>query len=233
MLSFIRSYWKYLQRYEIVPRDRIPFANLHVKDPPHRRKTRDDEVQKWEPEQMVVLWNKALSNDDKELFEAIKIAAYSGARVEGVAQLKTTDIRVDPTTKIRFMRMRDKTQAGDRDVPIHSKISNLIDQVMTNADSEGYLIHSAANNKYAERSPPISKRFGRLKTKLGFDQRYRFHSIRHTVTSQFENAECPENIAHDIVGHVKAGLTYGIYSGITRMDKRAEWLEKAIFYPTG
>jgi hypothetical protein len=47
-----------------------------------------------------------------------------------------------------------------------------------------------------------------------------------------ETAECPEGVAQDIVGHVKRGMTFGTYSGMTRLDHRAMWLEKAVVYPT-
>ena len=48
----------------------------------------------------------------------------------------------------------------------------------------------------------------------------------------FENAECPEGVAADVVGHLKPTMTYGLYSGITQMDLRAKWMEKAISYPS-
>jgi hypothetical protein len=35
----------------------------------------------------------------------------------------------------------------------------------------------------------MSKRFGHLKTKEGFDERYVFHSIRKTVATLLENAQ--------------------------------------------
>jgi integrase len=169
---------------------------------------------------------------DAPLAAAIMIAAYSGARIEGVAQLRTTDIRVDPETCIRFMRMIDKTAAGDRYVPVHPRIAGLMDQLIANADADGYLIHSNARNKYRERSQPIGKRFGRLKSDQGFDERYVFHSVRKTVTHLFETAECPLGVAKDIIGHVKTDMTFGLYSGETRMDHRAQWLAKAIRYPS-
>ena len=78
----------------------------------------------------------------------------------------------------------------------------------------------------------MGKRFGILKTKLGFDSRYVFHSMRKTVANMFENAECPEGVAADVVGHLKPTMTYGLYSGITKMDLRARWMEQAIRYPT-
>ena len=70
-----------------------------------------------------------------------------------------------------------------------------------------------------------------LEDQIGFDGRFVFHSIRKTVANMFENAECPEGVAADVVGHLKPTMTYGLYSGITRMDLRAKWLAKAIRYP--
>ena len=51
------------------------------------------------------------------------------------------------------------------------------------------------------------------------------------VAHLFETAECPPGVAKDIIGHAKTDMTFGIYSGETRMDHRARWLAKAIRYP--
>jgi len=188
--------------------------------------------QRFRIEDVVRIEHAAAAKGDNALASAIKIAAYSGARIEGVSQLRKSDIRIDPDTKIRFMRMDDKTAAGDRFVPVHPKIATLIDRLIKTAPADGYLIPSAAKNKYGERSQPIGKRFGRLKTDLDFDCRYVFHSLRKTVAHLFETAECPPGVAKDIIGHAKTDMTFGIYSGETRMDHRAKWLAKAVRYPT-
>jgi integrase len=230
-LGEIRNYWRWMQSHQIVPDDRNPFAGRRVRDPANRRKTKDELRQLLRPEEVVRCWTVAEQHGDGSLAAAIRIAAYSGARIEGVSQLRAADIRVDPDTGLRFMRMADKSVAGDRFVPVHPKISRMIDRLAKDAGPDGYLIHSTAKNKYGERSQPIGKRFGRLKTDLGFDGRYVFHSLRKTVAHMFETAECPPGVAKDIIGHVKTDMTFGIYSGETRMDHRARWLEKAIRYP--
>jgi hypothetical protein len=46
-----------------------------------------------------------------------------------------------------------------------------------------------------------------------------------------ETAECPVGVAKDIIGHSKTDMTFGVYSGETRMDHRARWLVKAVNYP--
>jgi integrase len=230
-LSELRNYWNWLQSKEIVPDDLKPFTGRRVRQPASRRKLKAEQRQRWRPDQVIQLWEAAKARRDAPLAHAIQIAAYSGARIEGVAQLRVQSIETDPETGVRFMRMTDKSAAGDRHVPVHPQLAGLIDSLIQNADGDGYLIHSTARNKYGERSQPLSKRFGRLKTELGFDERYVFHSIRRTVAKLFQDAGCPEGVAADIVGHLKPTLTYGLYGGETRMDTRAEWLARAIVYP--
>jgi integrase len=231
-LGEIRNYWSWLQCHQIVPDDRNPFAGRRVINPASRRKGKEELRQRFRVEDVVRCWTAAEERGDAALAAAIRIAAYSGARIEGVSQLRTTDIRVDPDTGTQFMRMDDKTAAGDRFVPLHSKITRLIDKLIKDAGDGGYLIYSAAKNKYGERSQPLGKRFGRLKTDLGFDRRYVFHSIRKTVAHMLETAECPVGVAKDVIGHAKSDMTFGLYSGETRMDHRARWLAKAICYPS-
>ena len=113
-LSELRSYWRYLQSHQVVPEDRLPFDHRRVKDPPHRRKTKEDRRQRFQSKDIVRLWLAAERRGDLVLSYAIRIAAYSGARLEGPCELKATDIRVDPDTRIEFMRMCDKTEAGAR-----------------------------------------------------------------------------------------------------------------------
>ena len=111
-LSELRNYWRYLQSHQVVPEDRLPFDHRRVKDPPHRRKTKEDTRQRFQPEDIVRLWHEAEQRGDLILSYAIRIAAYSGARLEGPCELKTTDIRVDPDTRYRVHA--DVRQDGSR-----------------------------------------------------------------------------------------------------------------------
>ena len=167
-LSELRNYWRYLQSHQVVPEDRRPFDRRRVKDPPHRRKTKEQRRQRFAPEDIVRLWQEAEQRGDLNLSYAIRIAAYSGARLEGPCELQSTDIRVDPDTGIEFMRMCDKTEAGDRFVPIHPQIASLIRTLVKGARKNGgYLLRINANNKYNERGSLVGKRFGILKTQIG------------------------------------------------------------------
>lgn len=227
-LSGCRNYWNYLRFRGLVTDERKPFEDRDVKNPPGRTKI---EVERYQPKQVVALWRAADAEGNALLADLIKIAAYTGGRREGIARLKLSDLKTDPDTDVRFMHMRGKTDAGDRDVPIHPQIIDLIDRLATDADHEGYLIRSRAENQYGLRATIIGKEFSHLKTRLGYGEGHTFHSIRHTVSHLFEAAECPEGVAQDIIGHKKLGMTYGLYSGETKIDQRARWLERAVVYP--
>ena len=71
----------------------------------------------------------------------------------------------------------------------------------------------------------VGKRFGRLKTKLGFGSLHVFHSIRKTATTVFEQAGVTEGITADILGHEKQTMTYGLYSGGTSIKQRKEAMD--------
>ena len=84
-------------------------------------------------------------------------------------------------------------------------------------------------NKYGDRSNRIGKRFGRLKTDLGFGSQLVFHSIRKTVVAILENAGVAENVVADIVGHEKTTMTYGLYSGGLSLAVKREALDKLAY----
>ena len=79
---------------------------------------------------------------------------------------------------------------------------------------------------HMERSSAISIRFGRFKTRLGYGQNQVFHSFKHTAMTMFEQADVPENIAMDIVGHEKPNITFGHYR-----VRSPHWSKRSIILP--
>ena len=84
-------------------------------------------------------------------------------------------------------------------------------------------------NKYGDRSNGIGKRFGKLKSAMGFGSRHVFHSLRKTVVTILENAGVPENVVADIVGHEKTTMTYGLYSGGVSLAVKRKALDKLAY----
>lgn len=223
--SFCRSYWRYLQSIDAVPSDSMPFS-MHGGIRSRKSKSSGGS---WEPlraQEVIKLWEGALARGDTTLADLIIIGAYTGARIEELCALKAANVE-----KTSFTIKDSKTIAGLREVPIHSRIRQLVARLKASS-SDGYLISGLTFNKYGGRSNAIGKRFGRLKEAQGFGAKHVFHSIRKTLVTLLENAGVSENLAADIVGHEKPRITYGLYSGGANLDVKAAAIE-LIDYPVG
>lgn len=176
-------------------------------------------------EDVELLYGSAINRDDHQLADLIMIGAYTGARIEEICSLKCSDIdQKKQTIEIG----ESKTEAGNRTIPVHKKLIKKFEELI-DLSEDGYLISGLTFNKYDDRSNAIGKRFGRLKTKEGFDERHVFHSIRKTFTTQLENKKIGENVTADIIGHEKPNITYGIYSGGTTVDVMRDAINKVRF----
>lgn len=226
--GFVRQYFKYLKRMQVIPHDKpSPFESLDFK--PSRKTSQSGRKRMaFNVVEVVRLMQAAEAKEDVKLHEIIQIAAYTGARIEEICSLKTTDlINVDD---IPCLSISDaKTAAGNREVPIHPALSKLITKLRKDS-TDGYLLSGLTFNKYMGRSNAIGKRFGNLKRKLGFGKSHVFHCFRNTVATQFENSGVPEGVAADIVGHEKKTMTYGYYSGGTSTKIKLTAVKK-IKYP--
>jgi integrase len=148
---------------------------------------------------------------------------WTGCRIEELCALKVENVKDD------YFAVTDaKTEAGWRDVPIHKKLSQTIARLLQES-TDGYLLSGLTPNKYGDRSNAVGKRFGKLKTKLGFGPQFVFHSIRKTVVTILENTGVAENIVADIVGHEKTTVTYGLYSGGVSLELKRKALAKLAY----
>jgi integrase len=129
---------------------------------------------------------------------------------------------------------RGKGLAGERKVPIHSKLRPVVQRLVKAAKSrknDPFLMAGQRANKFGDRSGALGHRFSRPKTAAGYGEKHVFHSIRKTVATLLENAKVPEGVAADIIGHDKPTMTYGLYSGGASMKTKREAIEK-LAYPT-
>lgn len=221
MVSAWRRYWKYLESIDAVPPNSFPFSVQNIQ---RAKKTKKGGWIKFPAESVPALWLAAEEGKDGVLADLIRIGAYSGARIEELCSLK-----VDDVTPVSFLIVDAKTEAGIREVPIHKAIAPLMDRLKAQSE-DGYILSGLTFNKYGDRSNAIGKRFGRLKTRLGYGEAHVFHSLRKTLVTLLEDAGVPENLAADIVGHEKPSMTYGLYSGGASLETKAEALARA-HYP--
>jgi len=222
--GFVRQYFKYLKRMQAIPQDKPnPFEDLDFKQSKRAASTSNKRIA-FKAAEVKKLMKAAEDKGDTQLAQLIELAAYTGARIEELCSLKASDvIKVDG---VNCLNIRDaKTEAGNREVPIHPSIAKLIKQLIKET-GDGYLLSGLTFNKYMQRSNAIGKRFGHMKTVKGFGKGHVFHCFRNTVATQLENAGIPEGVAADIVGHEKKTITYGLYSGGTSAKIKYEAVKK-------
>ena len=226
-LSACGSYWTWLVSLGYAA-DNVtsPFKGRRI--PVAKRKDQASVRQPFTPSQVMQLFRAAQAEQDHAaLADLIMLAAYTGARIEELAKLEVSVIDLEAGC----MTLSSKTDAGHRTVPIMPQIAPIVTRLAAQAQASRWLFHDPGNHQYGVRSASLSKQFGRLKTRLGFDDRFVFHSIRKTVATLFETAQCPEGIAADILGHEKPTMTYGLYSGGSSLAVRRKWMLKALVYP--
>lgn len=230
IVGFCRNFFRYLKSIGEVGKDvqipfEVPAAYKKSKKPNAKQKNKTEHWKAFNAHDVVSLYNQALKKEDIILADLIKIGAYTGARIEEICSQKCSDIHLDDN----WLRIVDsKTDAGLRDIPIHSKIKGRMEELIKES-KDGCLLSGLKFNKYMDRSNAIGKRFGRLKTKMGYSNLHVFHSVRKAFVTLLENANVPENLAADLIGHEKQTMTYGIYSGGFTIDVMQGAIEKVSY----
>lgn len=228
IISSCKNFYKYLVEINELPKTSVnPFVvpNEYKRTKGSNKKGLN-KIKSWlafSQDEVVKLYQS--SKNDEQLSNLIIIGAYTGARIEELCSLKILDVDLE---KHAFKITESKTEAGERTVPIHSKIRPLIKSLIESSN-DGYVISGLGFNKFGQRSNAIGKRFGRLKTSLGYSERYVFHSIRKTFITALENAGVSENIAADIAGHEKPRITYGLYSGGASLEVMRDAVERVSY----
>lgn len=212
-MVYLRSYFLWLRNNQHIGQSkRNPFLKDDIKWPKKLK-----EKQSWLPfdvPEVVALRSAAVDKGDLVLARFIDIALYTGMRLSEVAQVSRDSL--EDINGIQCLRVRHdaKTEASSsRLIPLVNTLSSKVH------------FSSIAPPDVEDAGQAVGKRFGRLKTSLGHGKLKVFHSIRKTATTIFEQAGVPEGITADIVGHEKATITYGLYSGGTSIEQRKEAME--------
>lgn len=143
----------------------------------------------------------------------VRMGAYTGMRIEELCAL-TVD-SVITLDGVRAFRIADaKTRAGVRTVPIHSELETLVDGLIENT-TDGHLLQSArktTGDKFGKRSPVFSQAFSLFKRELGYDERFVFHSLRKSFTTQLQRADTSGVIIAELLGHSTGTITFDVYA---------------------
>ena len=145
MISACRGYWNYLEDYKGLTLA-APFNKVL---PSKSKKQTKADVESKRKAFRVTDYHKLLagcSEKDRMLTALIKLAAYTGCRIEELCSLKIENVQDD-----KFEVVFAKSEAGWRTIPIHKNIKGLVAKLVDVADGE-YLISGLSFNKYGDRS---------------------------------------------------------------------------------
>ncbi|MFZ3039215.1 MAG: tyrosine-type recombinase/integrase [Polynucleobacter sp.] len=235
VIKGIRNFWTYLKDRKQITKEQFNLIlEATVKEKTTKAAKSSGGREAFTPTEVAKALN-AIPKEDTQLQAVLTIGMYTGMRIEEICSLKAIDIA--NIEDIECINIKDaKTAKGNRKVPIHSNLLPLIDKLLETArgDAEeipkdAYLISGLTLNKYGDRSNAVGKRFGRLKTSLGFDSKKVFHSVRHCVVTQLDRAGYRETAIADLVGHENASQTSRYSEGqeVSELKKMVE----SINYP--
>jgi integrase len=169
------------------------------------------------------------------------IAAYTGMRLEEIAQLSTADIREENANgaTVTVIDIHNggtnnlKNDSAPRLVPVHSALvrAGLLDYVA--GLKAGPLFPGLSRR--ASKGGKVGARLGELFRKrlvaLGIKRDgLCFHSFRHTVAGRLDAAGVSQSDVARILGHAVAGMSYGTYSQAGPGLKRVAAVVEQITY---
>ena len=217
-LSAARGFWRYLRSLKLWPKITSLSRDLIVVTANGIGK---DDRKPFTPPDVLKLLDEARKRGDGQLGDLIQLAMWSGARIEELCSLKVEHVGAHS-----FKIVDAKTRAGQREIPIHSKLAPTMTR-LTSTSTDGFVLSGGLKpDKYGDRKPALGRRFSIMKTAMGFGPNLVLHSIRKTVSTMLEQAGVPENVAADILGHKKRTMSYGLYSGGTSLEQKREAIEK-------
>lgn len=145
------------------------------------------------------------------------IAAYSGMRLNEIAQLRVSDIRTEGTngSTVTFFDIHGdvKTDSSERKTPIHSQIirAGLLDYKAALPDQSGYLFPNlrARKSKDGKRGDCVSDLMRDLMEERGIAREgLGFHSFRHTVVANLQHQDVKTRDIAYVVGHSQSDDLY-------------------------
>lgn len=160
-----------------------------------------------------------LNQGDQHIGQALLVCLLSGMRAGEAVGLLREDL-VAKGNLGRFFHVRPntlrllKTDAAERQVPVHTALYGLLDQL----PSAGPLFPDLTVGE-------VTKRFASLRKRLDIERPgLVFHSTRKWFITQCERTGVPEHFTASLVGHKAArsgnGITYAIYSGGISDDQK-------------
>lgn len=173
---------------------------------------------------------KLLDAAEPEIRNIIMMGLFSGCRLDELASLKKSEIKTVEGVRC-FYISKSKTKAGIRYVPIHSKLSLIVDEYLSHSYGE-YLFPQAnkINRADGKKGPFYSQAFTRLRRRVlpTATDRQCFHSLRGMFITCLDRAGVSETRIGSITGHTEQKAkteAFRTYSQGASMEELSGYVE--------
>ncbi len=173
---------------------------------------------------------KLLDAAEPEIRNIILMGLFSGARLDELASLKKSEIVTVEGIRC-FYISKSKTKAGIRHVPIHSRLSIIVDEYLNHNYGEYLFPHSNKVKRIdGKKGPFYSQAFSRLRRSVLpiATNRQCFHSLRGMFITCLDRAGVPEQRIGAITGHteqIAKTEAFRTYSQGASIQELAEYVE--------
>lgn len=204
-VGFLSEYVAWLQYRGYLGHDAVnPFRDLHFS----KQLARSRQYLPLSLSELQRLRAAAADAGDHALVIYIDVARFTGMRLSEIGDLSSSSLVQSRGVWCFRVRPDAKTEASsNRLIPVAESLLDTVAQ-------PSFTLKGTAN--------AVGKRFGRLKRRIledGHSRQKCFHSIRKFVVTTLEQANIPEGIAADLVGHEKPNITYNVYSGGSSIEQ--------------
>ncbi len=178
----------------------------------------------------------ATMKDDRDKL-VVYLGWYTGARLGECLSVRAEDIYKDEKSGVWVVSIKPdrsmedylnktdasmKTENARRVVPIHRELLKPLQQFKIEGKGWKRKLPNSYSNYFSRQKKLIKDTVNEM------SKQYCFHSIRHNVATNFENANVKEAISARLVGHstVGATMTYGYYSEGVEFNEALEAVNK-------
>ncbi|NYZ69837.1 site-specific integrase [Endozoicomonas sp. SM1973] len=210
--THISMFFNWLENREYI--DSNPFRGLRP-----RAKKAATSKKAFTPGELEMLFKQYIikeKNKTKEWkFWVPMLALYTGARLEEIAQLNTSDVK--QKDGIIYLDIHDdennqlKNNSSIRKVPIHIDVLQMGFLAYCESRKDETKLFNLFRAKTGQYGRTVTAWFSHIKKSLGLPSTKVFHSFRHTFRDLAVESGIPNEHLKALLGHAQGDMTHGIY----------------------
>ncbi|MFW0920703.1 site-specific integrase [Vibrio parahaemolyticus] len=229
-LNTIKSFYKWVIGFGYAKVD--IFENINVA----KSKVKDNERRKaYSEKDLKLIFNDEIFHDSKHSgsfrYWIVIIAALLGMRQSEISQLYKSNIKVINgfwciAVEAKFKDQRIKNRKSIRLIPIPNELIRLGFLDFVSSCEEGPIFKDINRCNKDGYGRDVSRWFSKTKDKLGFCNKYTFHSFRHYFINNLKQKGVDLAIVSEITGHTYNSVAFENYGKDYSLKEKKKIIDK-------